>query len=77
MKRDRLPPVTIAAATSEKPVLSEALAKTDHAEFDAAKVVQITAAIRNGEICVDATRIAASVISTAFALLWRKRCYVH
>lgn len=61
--------VSTSALSSEMRALQEALAQTGTADIDVAKVTAIKAAIANGQLAIDTSRIADGLIATARDLL--------
>ncbi|WP_281718950.1 flagellar biosynthesis anti-sigma factor FlgM [Pandoraea apista] len=61
--------VSTSALSSEMRALQEALAKTGTADIDVAKVASIKAAIANGQLAIDTSKIADGLIATARDLL--------
>ncbi|VVE41806.1 flagellar biosynthesis anti-sigma factor FlgM [Pandoraea capi] len=61
--------VSTSALSSEMRALQDGLAKTGTADIDVAKVEAIKAAIANGQLAIDTSRIADGLIATARDLL--------
>ncbi|VVE70598.1 flagellar biosynthesis anti-sigma factor FlgM [Pandoraea captiosa] len=61
--------VSTSALSSEMRALQEALAQTGTADIDVAKVASIKAAIANGQLVIDTSKIADGLIATARDLL--------
>ncbi|MFJ2995064.1 flagellar biosynthesis anti-sigma factor FlgM [Pandoraea sp. NPDC087047] len=61
--------VSTSTLSSEMRALQEALAKTGTADIDVAKVASIKAAIANGQLAIDTSKIADGLIATARDLL--------
>ena len=61
--------VSTSALSSEMRALQEALAQTGTADIDIAKVASIKAAIANGQLSIDTSKIADGLIATARDLI--------